>query len=372
MSVVRALFSVPERSTAVVGGMQIRKLVAGVLVVATSCVPLAAQQGVVLACDRDNTLYEDAFGSFSNGAGESIFCGVTAQGRVRRALLRFDVAAIPAGAAVLRAEIRLHVVFSGANGPTTVGVHRLLRDWGEGASASTAGGGGMGAPAAVGDVTWIHTFHPSATWAVPGGEFAAVPTCTLAMPTGGAFASPPAAGRALAAEVQQWRRGTLPNHGWLLKTDEVSPSARARRIDSRESLGPRPELHVDFLPAGQVGVWGTGCGAAAPVTSWSGVAQAGGTVQLVDQMAAAAIGVHCYAFALEPEGFALAPGCRVYLPLAELIVGDVFLVPATGVVSTPLAIPVGLPPSLLVAQSAILDGSPLGFAPGNAALLVTP
>jgi hypothetical protein len=50
----------------------------------------------------------------------------------------------------------------------------------------------------------------------------------------------------------------------------------------------------------------------------------------------------------------------------------VFLVPATGVVSTPLAIPAGLPPSLLVAQSAILDGSPLGFAPGNAALLVTP
>jgi hypothetical protein len=95
-------------------------------------------------------------------------------------------------------------------------------------------------------------------------------------------------------------------------------------------------------------------------------------VQLVDQAPAGSIGVHCYAFALEPEGFALLPGCRVYLPLAELIVGDVFLVPATGVVSTPLAIPAGLPPSLLVAQSAILDGSPLGFAPGNAALLVTP
>jgi hypothetical protein len=50
----------------------------------------------------------------------------------------------------------------------------------------------------------------------------------------------------------------------------------------------------------------------------------------------------------------------------------VFLVPATGVVGTPLAIPAGLPPSLVVAQSAIVDSSPLGLALGNAALLVTP
>lgn len=351
--------------------MKTRKIVA-VLVVAAGCVPLAAQQTVVLACDRDNTLYEDAFGSFSNGSGESIFCGVTAVGRVRRALVRFDTAAIPSGAAVLRAELRLHVVFSGANGPTPVGVHRVLQDWGEGASASTAGGGGMGAPAAPGDATWIRAFHPGIAWAAPGGDFAATPTCTMAMPIGGAFASPPAAGRALAEEVQRWRSGTLPNHGWLLKTDEASPSARARRIDSRESPGPRPELQVDFLPAGQIGVWGAGCGGGSPTTSWTGLPQVGGTVQLVDQAPAGAIGVHCYAFALEPEGVALAPGCRVHLPLAELIVGDVFFVSPAGGVSTPLVVPAGLPPSLLVAQSAIVDNSPLGLALGNAALLVTP
>ena len=66
-------------------------------------------------------------------------------------------------------------------------------------------------------------------------------------------------------------------------------------------------------------------------------------------------------------------GAPDYLdPAVELIVGDVFLVPATGVVGTPLAIPAGLPPSLVVAQSAIVDSSPLGLALGNAALLVTP
>lgn len=352
--------------------METRNLLVEVLALAATCASLAAQQNVVLACDRDNTLYEDAFGSFSNGAGESVFCGVTAQGRVRRALLRFDTAAIPNGAAVLRAQLQLHVVFSGASGPTSVGVHRVLHDWGEGASSSTAGGGGMGAPAAPGDATWIRAFHPSTTWTSPGGDFAAAPTCTLAMPTGGAFTSPPDAGRALAEDVQRWRNGTLPNHGWLLKTDEVSPSARARRLDSRESPGPRPALHVDFLPAGQVGTWGSGCGAGAPTTTWSGAPQAGATIQLVDQAPAGAIGVHGYAFALEPEGVALAPGCRVHLPLAELIVGDVFLVPPSGVVSTPLAIPAGLPPSLLVAQSAVVDTSPLGLALGNGALLVTP
>lgn len=352
--------------------MEIHDLVARVLLFGCVCTSLPAQQSAVLVCDRDNTLYQDAVGSFSNGAGESVFCGVTAQGRLRRALLHFDVAPIPPGAAVLAAELRLHVVFSGATGPTTVGVHRLLRDWGEGASSSTAGGGGMGAPSAPGDATWIHAFHPATPWAVPGGEFAPAPTGTLEMPIGGSFSSSPAVARALAAEVQQWRRGTLPNHGWLLKTDEVSPSARARRLDSRESSGPRPELRVDFLPAGQVGVWGSGCGAGAPTTSWSGTPQVGAAIQLVDQAPAGAIGVHCYAFALEPEGLALAPGCRVHLPLAELIVGDVFLVPPSGVVTTPLPIPGALPPSLLVAQSAIVDASPLGLALGNAALLVTP
>lgn len=351
--------------------METRNFVPAVLVVAVCTAALTSQQSTVLACDRDNTLYEDALGSFSNGAGDSVFCGVTAQGRKRRALLRFDLASIPVGAAVLSAQLRLHVVFSGANGPTTVGVHRVSRDWGEGSSFATAGGGGMGAPSAPGDATWIHTSYPATTWAAPGGEFAAAPTCTLEMPIGGAFASLPAAARVLAAELQRWRNGTVPNHGWLLKTDEVSPSARARRLDSRESTGPRPELQVDFLAPGQVGLWGTACGTG-PTTTWSGLPQVGATVQLVDQASAGAIGVHCYAFALEPEGVTLAPGCLVHLPLAELIVGDVFLVPPSGAVSTPLVIPAGLPPSLLVAQSAVVDSSPLGLALGNAALLVTP
>ena len=44
----------------------------------------------VLSPVRDNTLYEDSAGSFSNGAGDYLFAGSTARGSIRRALLAFE------------------------------------------------------------------------------------------------------------------------------------------------------------------------------------------------------------------------------------------------------------------------------------------
>lgn len=69
---------------------------------------------------------------------------------------------------------------------------------------------------------------------------------------------------------------------------------------------------------------------------------------------------------------ARATGCSSYLPLDELIVANSFVVGPSGVSTLVLPIPLGLPPTLLVAQTAMLDpAGPLGLAPGNAALLVT-
>jgi hypothetical protein len=47
---------------------------------------MAAQTTTVIPCGRDNTLYESSTGAFSNALGESVFVGVTAQGRLHRAL----------------------------------------------------------------------------------------------------------------------------------------------------------------------------------------------------------------------------------------------------------------------------------------------
>jgi hypothetical protein len=251
-------------------------------------------------------------------------------------------------------------------------VHRVLQNWGEGTSFSTAGGGGMGAPSTVGDATWLHTSYATSFWTAPGGDFVPAPTCTLSMPVGGAFSSDAAAAGALADELQRWLDGAVPNHGWLLKTDEVSPSARARRLASRESGGSGPELVVDFLAPGETGVWGTGCGASAPVTQWLGVPVPGGAVVLEDTAPSGSVGWHVFAFRLVPGGVALGSGCSSYLPLDELVVANSFVVGPSGVETLLLPIPLGLTPTLLVAQTAVLDpAGPFGLAPGNAALLVT-
>ncbi|MBL8737146.1 MAG: DNRLRE domain-containing protein [Planctomycetes bacterium] len=350
-----------------------RVVVLSCLVGALGAAAANAQQSITIVCGRDNTLYQDSGGSFSNGIGDSVFCGVTALARVRRTLLHFDVAgSFAPGTKILAASLRLQVIFSAAPGATPVGVHRVLQGWGEGTSFATAGGGGMGAPSTVGDATWLHTSHATSFWSTPGGDYVPAPTCTLSMPVGGAFSSDEAAAGALADELQRWLDGSVPNHGWLLKTDEVSPSARARRLASRESGGSGPELVVDFLAPGQTGVWGTGCGALAPTTQWLGVPAPGGAVVLEDTATVGSVGWHAFAFRLVPGGVALATGCSSYLPLDELIVANSFVVGPSGVETLVLPIPVGLPPMLLVAQTAMLDpAGPLGLAPGNAALLVT-
>ena len=72
----------------------------GALLVALgSLTTLDAQTSVNIACAADNTLYQSTTGAVSNGAGTGIFVGTNAFGEVRRALLRFDVAAVvPANA----------------------------------------------------------------------------------------------------------------------------------------------------------------------------------------------------------------------------------------------------------------------------------
>ena len=56
---------------------------------------------VQLAPSKDNTLYEDASGNISNGAGDYLFAGTTAtaaSGAIRRGVIAFDIAgSIPAG-----------------------------------------------------------------------------------------------------------------------------------------------------------------------------------------------------------------------------------------------------------------------------------
>ncbi|MFK7960353.1 MAG: DNRLRE domain-containing protein [Phycisphaerales bacterium] len=205
--------------------------------------PAAAGQTVALEPVADNTLYEDPSGSLSNGAGQHLFVGRTGDGTRRRGLLRFDVAAaVPAGATVTSAELRLYMSRTQA-GPQNVGVHRAAADWGEGTSNAPGQEGG-GAPASPGDATWIHTFSPGELWATAGGAFDTAASATQSVAGNGTYGFTSAA---LAADVQAWLDAPAGNFGWLLLGNEASGST-AKRFDSRENsfVDRRPQLVITY------------------------------------------------------------------------------------------------------------------------------
>ena len=204
---------------------------------------------VTIQAGRDNTLFQDASGSLSDGAGPVLFAGSNGQGLARRALLWFDAAAaLPAGAHIEEVALTLNV----SNAPNvtlrTFSLHRVLESWGEGASSTTSG---SGAPANDGDATWLHTFWPNQTWAGAGGSFLASPSGSLQVGDVGPYLWTDAG---MAADVQSWLEDAAGNHGWLVLGDETTLNT-ARRFDSRENstAANRPALMVRYSSTVAVG-----------------------------------------------------------------------------------------------------------------------
>ena len=187
---------------------------------------------------RDNTLFEDAEGDTSNGSGPAVFAGENSQGRIRRAVLTFDVV-LPVEFSMDSVRLRLHVSNVSDTSPRVMRLHRLNASWGAGASNSA---GGSGAPAQPGDATWIHRFHPDMPWSTPGGDFEAAPSAELTVAGIGDYEW---TGKALANDVRFWLEHPESNFGWILIGDE-SEAGTARRFDSLESTieGFRPALDL--------------------------------------------------------------------------------------------------------------------------------
>ncbi len=242
---------------------------------AAVALPAAAQTQVApCASARDNTLYAIANGSLSNGAGEAMFTGFTFGGELRRAVVAFDLAAIPPGSVVTGVAVQLFVTMT-TSAPGDVSLHRALADWGEGTSVAGTGGGGggSGAPATAGDVTWLHRFHPNVPWTVAGGEFAPGASATL-LGSGAGFHVWTSTPR-LVADVQAWVDQAATNFGWFVMTPET-PNDRTRRIATREHTVPseRPLLTVTYVPPGVAAFVGSGggCAGAAGVPSLAAAA----------------------------------------------------------------------------------------------------
>lgn len=214
----------------------------------------ASGDEIVVGADLDNTLYESMDGTLSNGAGEYLFAGTTDSGQVRRALVRFDVSAVPANATVYGARIDMQVSKVPFLPPATVlDVHRVLGDWGEGASDAPLEEGG-GAPSEEDDATWIHRFYPDELWAAHGGDFD--PDVHATTVYSGGVGPVDWSSAELAADVQGWVDDPAANFGWLIKARDESDPRHSKRFDSRQFLGDpatRPRLTIQFVvPGGSV------------------------------------------------------------------------------------------------------------------------
>jgi len=332
-----------------------------------------AQTTVNIAAKNDNTLYEDPTGSLSNGAGGSFFVGQTATGAIRRAVVRFDVGTvIPAGAKVVAASLTLSVVQSTDILPLPTGAHRVSQAWGEGTSVAPGNGGG-GGPAALNDATWIHTFSNTSLWTNAGGDFAAVPSFTLALPQSGVVNAPAEPG--LVTDVQSWIDTPATNFGWVLKAQSEATAGTARRIASKEALSGRPFLTVTYLLPGEIGTWGTGC--PSPVlpfsAAWSGPMIGGTTLNLNHTNGPAnGIGANLFALELNQPGVLVAPSCPIFLPLSgNWIAGNVFVFDGAGAAASPWPVPTAYPGLFFMSQSLSPDvTAPFGLVFSNAVVAV--
>lgn len=206
----------------------------------------ARADSVTIVADRDNTIFSES-DALSNGAGEYLFTSRIRGEDVRRALLRFPVqTALPVGATPTSATLTLFCSRT-ITGDTTVTLHRLNADWGEGTSDALSQEGG-GAAAEPGDATWGFRFYDTDAWTTSGGDFETAPSATSTVGFAGAAYSWTSA--QMLADVQGWLADPATNFGWIVIGDETV-SASAKRFGSRENTDPaqRPLLTIEFEAA---------------------------------------------------------------------------------------------------------------------------
>lgn len=327
---------------------------------------------------RDNTLYDFPAGLTSNGSGPHLYVGRSGNAggnSRRRALLRFDLAAaLPTTPQrVLAVQLILNVSSSNAN-PTTIRLHRLFTEFGEG-SSNAGTPGGTGALAIPPDATWTHARFPSSPWLSPGGDFDPMPKASFSVSSAGVYVVPSSPD--LVADVQDMLDHPESNHGWILISDEVP--GIAKRIDSREFAGREPTLEVTHAP--DIPALASATGPACPILGpcalsllpigLPSLGNSGFALSIQNGLPSA------IAYLGVSEGPAASPlllpgGCELLLDAASLILLGPFALDPTG--SLVLSVPVPLAPEFSgvqrLGQVGVMDQTnPAGLCLSNALLV---
>jgi len=214
----------------------------GILMLFLCYTPVSAQTTVLIPATKDNTLFENPTGAFSNGSGQYLFFGLTgpnAGNTLRRALVYFDVAAnVPTGASITNAELSVSVTRS-RSGPLPASIHRLTQDWGEGLS-DASGPEGAGTASTNNDATWIHTFYPGSTWNTPGGDFVTAASASTNISGTGSTGI----WTGLVGDAQDMLDNPTNNFGWIILGDETAIRG-AKRIDGIGTIVPQNRKSED-------------------------------------------------------------------------------------------------------------------------------
>jgi hypothetical protein len=208
-------------------------------------VPAARPATITLPVEADTFIISSA-PDHNAGGNVQLNLGTDGQGGVRRGLLRFNLGAIPAGATITSAVLRLTVVRVPVMAPvdSNFELYRLLADWAGGAQ-----GGSSGAPAAEGEVTWNSRLHNAASWTDPGAASDTEPAPSASrLVTSLSGVTYEWSGALVVRDAQDWLDEPASNFGWLLRSDNEAARRTARAFAALESGDNVATLEIGFRP----------------------------------------------------------------------------------------------------------------------------
>jgi RHS repeat-associated protein len=192
--------------------------------------------GAATYAAKDTTAPQGCFDWNNYGSAPHLRVGADADGVVHRALVRFDLRAIPVNAQITSATMSLgYGATTAAVGAATL--QRITRGWNEGRGAFPGACDGSGA-------SWLET-QGGVRWTAAGADADTAIAATI-----------PAKSRATAGRdtvdvagvVRSWISGQAPNHGLVIKAaDEKVPATGRTWLDyASDDAADKPTLEVVF------------------------------------------------------------------------------------------------------------------------------
>lgn len=176
--------------------------------------------------------------SRNNGGNASLICdGET--NRAGRPIIQFNLSAIPSGATVTNANLRLVATAAQNNTAFNLSLHRITNNWDEGTQNNANGISNWTQRLITGPVLWT----------TAGGDFNATAEGTTSVSTTGTYNW---TGGTINTMIQNWVNGTNTNYGMLLKfaTEGTGNEAKTFSSNNNGTATNRPLLTFDYTTPG--------------------------------------------------------------------------------------------------------------------------